>query len=228
MVGHKLKFAVDTVFTDATTGTFGYTFGNDSMTSDDPLANVASGATRTILAEERDRRYHHIYVGASHSFTEDFRVRANVGVELSEYPNAHTSSRQSQVNPWVESKAEYQFTEDSSATLGVKHERAGTDVAFNATNPGLTTTDSQVTTVFGSFDRRVAGPLFGSLVFQIQNTAFAGGTADGLNDQLYTGGLTFRYEILPGSLDAETGYSWIDWIPIWAGAVSPVIAPSWV
>lgn len=207
MVGHQLKFAVNTELTEVTKGTFGYTFGLDSMTSDDPLANVASGATRTILPEERDRRYHHVYVGASHSFTDDFRMRANVGVELSEYPNAAATSSRSQVNPWAESKADYLFTQDSKASLGVKHERAGTDVAFNAANPGTTTTDSQVTTVFGSYDRRISGPVFGSLVFQVQNTAFSGGTADGSSDQLYTGGLTFRYEIMPQSLDAELGYA---------------------
>jgi len=128
-------------------------------------------------------------------------------VELSEYPNAAATSDQSQINPWAESKLQYDLNDDSGASLGVKHERAGTDVAFNVANPGTTTTDSQVTTVFGSYDRRIAGPLFGSLVFQIQNTSFSGGTADGSADQLYTGGLTFRYEILPQSLDAEAGYS---------------------
>lgn len=185
---------------DNTLALVGYNIGLLQYLRDDPLAIT----TRTILPEERDRQFHRFYVGAQHAFTDVLVARGNVGVEYSHYYNAVVGDS-TRLNPWVSAKVQYTFTDGGTAELGVKHERANTDVSTVA-GSGLLTVDMETTAVFGAVQARLFGPLSGQLVFQYQNNHFAGGVNDGKVDNVFATGLTFSYEVVR-NLQAELGYS---------------------
>lgn len=153
----------------------------------------------------RDGNHYRPYVGVQHKFTDVMQGLVNVGFEYAEYPNALPGSPEDSVNPWVSGKFAYNFSEEGRMQVGVRHQRNATDVAVGSGNLTNPTQNVETTTVFGSVDSRLSGPLSASLVFQMQNSTFEGGGADGQRDQLYVGGLTFKYDIMEGMV-AETGY----------------------
>jgi hypothetical protein len=190
---------------DETVGSVGYAVGYDQSISDDAIANIASGAARTISSDERDTLYQRLFFGMEHKFTDVLSAKGDLGVEFASFPNAVAGVSDNAVNPYVNAKVVYALGAEGTAEVGVRVKRSGTDVAFlpGNTNPTL---DSLSTSVFGAVESPIVGPLSGRLVFQIQNSDFKGGLADNSADNLYTGGLTFTYDIFEG-LAAETGYA---------------------
>ena len=157
-----------------------------------------------VLPTNRDGNHHRPYIGVQHQFTDVLSALVNVGIEYAQYPNALAAGPADSVNPWVNSKLNYDFGADARLQFGVRHQRNATDVAVIAGSPNPTQ-NVETTTVFGSVDSRLVGPLSGSLVFQAQRSTFDGGAADGQKDLLFSGGMTFKYDIMEGMV-AETGY----------------------
>jgi len=185
-------------FTEVTELSLGYQVMLIRYSSEDLIAPG-------VLPSNRDGNHHRPYIGVQHKFTDVLQALVNVGVEFASYPSALPAGPSDSVNPWINSKLMYEFGADSRLQFGVRHQRNATDVAVLAGNVNPTQ-NVETTTVFGSVDSRLVGPLSAGLVFQVQNSTFDGGAADGQKDLLYTGGLTFKYDIMEGMV-AETGYA---------------------
>lgn len=187
-------------------GIIGYRFGYLDQTSKDDIANLGSGAPRTVVPNERDAVTHFAYLGADKRFTEVLSGSVRGGLQYTTYPNAVAGATDSTINPFVDASASYSFSDSGRVQLGVKHALNATDIAFTGgVNPTL---DAETTTVYGSLSSRLVGDLSGSLVGQYQYSTFNDGAANGSVDHLIALGATLSYDILPGGrLQAETGYS---------------------
>jgi len=177
-----------------------------SYTSKDPIGNIASGAARTILPEERDSDNLAAYVGIDrYRFTETFEGTIKAGFERAHFRNAGAGADDSFVVPFVQSVLSYRLPQNSIARAGVRYGVSQTDVALNAAGAVNPVQATKTLTVHGDVTYSITAPLNVSLVWQIQQSDFEGGAFDGSSDGLYTGGLTFGYEIWD-NLNLETGY----------------------
>jgi hypothetical protein len=193
-------------FTDVTELSLGYQVVVTRYSSKDFLAGSTTVATADdVFPFNRDANHHRPYVGVQHKFTDVLQALLKAGVEYVNYPNALPGTFNSSVNPWINSKFLYDFSEDGKLQFGVIHQRTATSIAVvpGNVNPSQNT---ETTTVFGSVDSRIYGPLSASLVIQYQDSKFDGGGASGQKEQLYNGGLTFKYDIMEGMV-AEAGYA---------------------
>lgn len=184
------------------TAVTGVEYRHLNYTSDDPIGT--RGATN-VLPEERDARSVAGYVGVEgYRFTDTLRGTVKLGVEHTSFPNAFAGVDDSILVPYVHSLIEYDLLEDSVARFGVRYGINSTDAALIGAAVQNPVQATKTLTVHGDVSARIAGPLSASLVYQIQHSEFVGGLADGQSDQLYTGGITFGYNLMEG-LDLETG-----------------------
>jgi hypothetical protein len=189
----------------------GYGFRYYRSTSKDLVAAaITPGVVRDIFANERNSYTHTLDVGADYELNDVTSIQASVGVQYTKYPNAFATSDDDAINPYADAAIQYEAATDTKFTFGVKNARSGTDVAFRAANANPTL-DSETTTLYGSIDHRLFGPLSANLAYQYQIFTFFEGDADSKRDKLATLGLTFIYDIFgDGTLNAETGYSFDD------------------
>ena len=100
---------------------------------------------------------------------------------------------------------------ESSAELGVVHQRAAADIVGpSGPQPaGSFISDQQATTVYGALTHRIMPKLYGSLMGTYQYSTFNGGGAgfDDEADNFYLVGVNFEYRFNP-HLSAHTGYNY--------------------
>jgi len=143
-------------FTEVTELSLGYQVMLIRYSSEDLIAPG-------VLPSNRDGNHHRPYIGVQHKFTDVLQALVNVGVEFASYPSALPAGPSDSVNPWINSKLMYEFGADSRLQFGVRHQRNATDVAVLAGNVNPTQ-NVETTTVFGSVDSRLVGPLSAGLV----------------------------------------------------------------
>lgn len=187
----------------------GYQYGvveyqsKDSLSRFDPLKTLAR-SDPTI----RDNRSHYIFVGADHSFTGQLRASARLGAQYTKYPNIPTGQRDESLTPYADGSMSYAYAEGSTLTLGVRHAKNQTDIAYSnfALDPAVTL-DQETTTVYGVVSHRITSQLTGSLIGQVQHSKFQGGIVDNKVDDLYMVGLNLGYNI-NRFVGLEAGYNY--------------------
>jgi hypothetical protein len=170
----------------------GYTFGYTENTSSD----LTFAGT---LPSTRDSRSHYFFLGVDQKFTPELTMEARAGVQYVDYLNPPPGTKDSTLSPYLDVQASYQYSQEGQVTLGVKHSHNQTDVA-NAQ-------DAETTTVYGALNHKITPLLTGSLTAQFQNSVFNGGTANNLEENIFTTGVIISYEINKW-LTAETGYNY--------------------
>ncbi|MBG88643.1 MAG: hypothetical protein CMO80_17320 [Verrucomicrobiales bacterium] len=193
---------------DVLTARIGYGFNYYLSTSDDHVAavGVTPGATRDVFAEERNSYTHQFFVGGEYQLNDVTEINGDIGVQYTKFPNAVGNIDDDVVNLMADVRVEYDAGTDTKFTLGVKNRRTGVDVAVRAGN-GNPTLDGEATSIYGSVDTRIFGPLSANVTGNYQLTRFFQGQADDQRDKLASLGLTFIYDVLgDGTLNAETGY----------------------
>jgi len=180
-------------------GILGYQFGYNDQTSTDQITTTATPSGQP--ASVRDARSQYFYVGADHFFTPQVQGSARLGFQYTEYPSAPAGLVSSSTSPYVDISGTWEYTQDGTVQLGIKHSRNQTDVSSGAQ-------DAESTTVYGSISHNIASVLKTSLIVQYQNSSFRGGLFDTLSDNLFLAGLNASYEIIKNRLSAEAGYNY--------------------
>jgi hypothetical protein len=189
---------------------FGYQYGQNHYKGKDSLiAGEALVSGTNTDPQIRDSHSHYLFVGADHSFTGQFRGSARVGAQYTKYDDLPRGSTQDDdsLTPYADASLSYAYAEGSSLTLGVRHAKNPTDIAY--LNPGVdssATLDQETTTVYGVVSHRITSQLTGSLIGQLQHSTFHGGLADDEVDDLYLIGVNLFYNI-NRFLGAEVGYN---------------------
>lgn len=97
------------------------------------------------------------------ALTPEFRVNGRVGVQYVEYPNARAAVpafRTSNTSPYADANASWEYLQNSTVQLGVRHVRTTTDVA--------TSVDAEATSVYSSLNHEFNPDLRGSLLANYQ------------------------------------------------------------
>jgi hypothetical protein len=170
---------------------------------------LGGGALAVYDADERDSTSHYFFVGVDQGITATLNASIRVGAQYTEYDNLETvkvlnpSVDESQWSPYVDANATWLYMPGSYAQLGVRHQRAQTDVGFVGTSPNL---DSESTSVYGSINHRF-GSFVASLVGQYQHSTYDNGFSDDTADDYFMAGVNLTYEI-NRFLAAEVGYNY--------------------
>jgi hypothetical protein len=171
------------------------------------------GGVPTLLGygpEERDSFSHYMYVGVDQGITPTLNASLRVGAQYTEYDNLNVvrtlnpSVDDSTWSPYVDANATWLFMPASYAQLGVRHQRAQTDVGFVGTSPNL---DAESTSVYGSVNHRFLGSFVASLIAQYQHSTYDNGFSSDTADDYFLAGVNLTYEI-NRFLAAEVGYNY--------------------
>ena len=153
------------------------------------------------MSEVRDSYSHYVYAGADHDFNPGLRGSVRVGYQYTDYHEADDSAS----NPFVDAALTWAFRPTSSLQVGVRHMRNATDiVTFDGR--GRATLDQESTAAYAKVSHRIVRDLTGSLLGQVQNSTFEGGSVDGDNETIYLVGVNLEYR-LNRHVAFETGYN---------------------
>jgi len=144
----------------------------------------------TLKSDERDSVSHFLSVGAVYDFSASLRGSVRVGGQFTDYVNANDD----EVSPYADASLTYVYTRGSSVRLGVKHQRAATDIVAPDLK-GRVTLDQEATSAYVELTHQITGDLTGHILGQIQYSSFNSGAANNENETLYLVGLNFNYRI---------------------------------
>jgi len=196
-------------FSPQTTGVFGYQYGQTDYQGDEVIQGTVTPTGPTgITSKVRNSRSHYLYGGVEHGFTPDLSGSLRLGAQYIDFYKDPTS--ENDWSPYVQASVRYTYNVESSAELGIVHQRAAADIVGpSGPQPaGDFIRDQQATTVYGSLIHRIMPNLFGSLMGTYQYSTFNGGTGfDEEADNFYLVGVNFEYRFNP-HLSAHTGYNY--------------------
>jgi len=179
-------------------------YTSDDVISDGPLPNavppppgsdVARGTDRSSIAQRG-------YLGFEKTLANRIEVRGRAGAEFTSYDFEFSENSQ---NPYVEISGSYEYQRGSKLTLGVLHHRSATDVA--GTSGTNITQDAVATLGYIDLSHKITAKTTARVLWQVQNSLFSGGDADGESDNFYTLALSLDYRINE-HWAAELGYTW--------------------
>ncbi len=175
----------------------GYSYGLADMTSKDPLDGAGN------LPSTRDRSTHYFFTGMGSRLTPEFRVNGRVGVQYVEYPNARAAVpafRTSNTSPYADANASWEYLQNSTVQLGVRHVRTTTDVA--------TSVDAEATSVYSSLNHEFNPDLRGSLLanYQLSQYRQTVGTPN-VADNIFGVGINLEWRFHQ-FLSLEGGYNY--------------------
>lgn len=211
-VEHLASINLRQVILPQTIGVAGYNFGVTEYTGDDPIGVLLlpSGLIRTISPEVRDNYSHYFYVGVDQGISKELNASVRLGAQYVDYHNSDKlpGMEEDSWGPYADANATWTYLPGSYVQLGVRHQRASTDVAYlaglGATTP---TVDAEHTTVYTSISHKILSRLTGSLIGQYQHSTFEGGAADDVSDDYWAVGVNLTYDINQ-YLAAEIGYNY--------------------
>jgi len=207
-----------------TTALVGYSFGLVDQTSKDLLLNPigsdglplikdpTTGARLTAAdmaaiptAEVRNSQSHYGFVGVDHSFTTALNTQVRVGAQYTTYPDALPGVEDNTWNPYVDASLSYQYSQDSRALLGVKHQRNQTDFGMYRLGVVEATLDQESTLLYVGIVHRLLPKLYGLVRGSWQGSEFNQGAFDTATDNYYMADVNLTYEISRW-IAAEAGY----------------------
>jgi hypothetical protein len=196
------------VLLPTTVGVIGYQFGAVDYNSPDPIGVFLTPTGFALIpADVRDSYHHYMYIGVDQSITSQLNASVRVGAEYTDYHERKKilGTEDNQWGPYADANATWTYMPRSYVQLGVRHQRAATDVGFlGGTTP---TQDMEATTVYASLNHQIASKLVGSIVGTYQHSTFEAGAANNLADDFFLAGINLTYEINK-FLAAEVGYNY--------------------
>lgn len=183
--------------TQSTTALVGYQFGIVDMTSNDRIFKDRDH-TLVAPASSRDNTSHYGFVGAEQLITRQLKATGRVGVQYTDYSNAVPKT--SNVSPYVDANATWEYLPGSTVMLGVKHARNATDVSTG-------TLDAESTAVYGQWSHKLTPQMTASLLGQFQSSAFNRGLDNNKAENLLMAGVNLSYEVIKNRLSTEVGYN---------------------
>lgn len=175
----------------------GYSYGLVDMTSRDRLDAAGN------LPSTRDRSTHYFFTGMGTRLTPDIRINGRVGMQYVEYPNARAAVpafRSSNTSPYADANASWEYLQNSTVQLGVRHVRTTTDVA--------TSVDAEATSVYSSLNHEFNPDLRGSLLanYQLSQYRQTVGTPN-VADNIFGVGINLEWRFHQ-FLSLEGGYNY--------------------
>ncbi len=198
---HLITFDTRWHILPKTVGILGYQYGMVYYNNDKTINGANFGLNQNISAKIRDNRSHYAYVGVDQTINSKLTASARVGGQFTEFQNAKDLSngtiKDDSTIPYADANLTYAYMEGSYAQLGVKHSRLATDILA---------LDQEATTVYGSVNHKITSKLMGSVMGQVQNSAFNQGPFNNKEDNYFVVGLNLTYTINQ-YLAAEAGYN---------------------
>jgi hypothetical protein len=164
-------------------------------------------------AEERNSTSHYFYGGVDQGITPTLNASLRVGAQYTEYDDMdqikviNPDIKDDRWSPYVDANATWLYMPGSYAQLGVRHQRAQTDVGFVSSgalfSPNL---DAESTSVYGSVSHRVFGAFIISALASYQHSTYDVERGDEFADDYFMVGINLTYEINK-FLAVEAGYN---------------------
>jgi len=196
--------SLDTLWTitPTTIGVVGFQFRQTWYTGDEEIGATLNGP---VMSGDRDFRQYYIYVGADTAFRQDLTGSVRVGAQYVDY--YHDPSGQDGWGPYAQASVKWTYNPDCYVEVGLTQDINATDVTGTGGGSANSfTVSSESTVLYGSVNHQITPKLKGSLLGQLQNSYFQGGTFDGDSEQYYLVGLNFKYQFTP-HLAGDAGYN---------------------
>jgi hypothetical protein len=168
------------------------------------------GGLASYPSDERDSYAHYFYLGVDQGITPTLNGSLRVGAQYTKFDNLdivrqlNPGVEEEQWSPYVDANITWLYMPQSYAQLGVRHQRAQTDVAFIGTSPNL---DAESTGVYGSVNHRFMGHFVASLIAQYQHSTYDDTTgSSSTSDDYFGAGVNLTYEINK-FVSVEAGYN---------------------
>jgi hypothetical protein len=211
---HRIGIDLRQVILPKTVFVGGYQFERVDYTasgSESPIGfPVAPGVLATYSPDERDSYAHYFYVGVDQGITPTLNGSIRVGAQYTKYDNLDVVKQidpnvdEDQWSPYVDANLTWLYMSQCYAQLGVRHQRAQSDVGFIGATPNL---DAESTGVYGSVNHRFFGHFVASLIAQYQHSSYEDAVGVGSTDDNYfSAGANLTYEINK-FVSVEAGYN---------------------
>jgi len=207
---HLGSLSLRQVLLPKTVGVVGYKYELVDYRSDDL---IGAGA-QSYRADERNTKSHYFEVGVDQGITPTLNASLRVGAQYTKYDDfdqvlvLDPNIDDSKWSPYVDANATWLYRQGSYAQLGVRHQRAQTDVGFLPLGAGISPNiDSESTSVYGSINHRLWGNFVASLIGTYQNSRYDNGSTSKFSDDYFMAGVNLTYEINK-FLAAEVGYNY--------------------
>jgi hypothetical protein len=161
-------------------------------------------------ADERDSYSHYFYLGVDQGITPTLNGSVRVGAQYTKYDDLNVVKTlnpnvdEGRWSPYVDANLTWLYMPGSYAQLGVRHQRAQTDVGFVGSSPNL---DAESTSIYGSLNHRFLGSFVASVLGQYQHSTYEEGAGFDTSDDYFLAGVNLTYEINK-FLSAEVGYNY--------------------
>jgi hypothetical protein len=158
-----------------------------------------------VFSSDRNARQHTFYVGTEHAFSPTFNGSVRAGGSYSDYYNSPTGGNG--WSPYLNGSLKYTYAPESYIEGGVSYDISATDVVGYNSADGSFTLNSQAAVVYASLYHRIIPQLYGSLIFQFQNSLYKGGLYDNESEQFYLLGLNLEWRFTR-NFAASFGYNY--------------------
>jgi len=196
--------SLDTLWTitPTTLGVVGFQFRQVWYTGDEEIGVTQNGS---VKSGDKDFRQYYVYIGADTAFRQDLTGSARVGGQYIEY--YHDPNGQDGWGPYAQLSLKWTYNPDCYVEVGLTQDINATDVTGTGGGTANSfTVSTESTVLYGSINHQITPKLRGSLLGQIQNSYFQGGTFDGNSEQYYLVGVDFKYQFTP-HFSGDAGYN---------------------
>jgi hypothetical protein len=184
--------------------------------SDDRMGNPFIPAFQ-YSPEERNSTSHYLAVGVDQAVSPTLNLSVRGGAQYTEYDDLNRvlvfnpDIEEDRWSPYADANVTWLYTPGSYAQLGVRHQRAQTDVGFIPVGLGISPVlDAESTAVYGSVSHRIFGAFIASAIASYQHSEYDMEGADSFADDYFMAGINLIYE-LNRFLALEAGYNY-DWL----------------
>lgn len=201
---HKLHVDSRWHFRPETVGIFGYQFIQWNYTGDEPISGNIFIPGGSIESDDRDARIHALYAGVEHSFNPTLSGSLKIGAQYADYYGGPDDD--DDITPYVQASLAYAYAEECSASLGIQHQLAASDLVGST---GDYVHNTSATTVYGSVVHRIMPNLYGTLLGTYQHSDYNGG-GPGVDDEgadFLQLGVDLAYRFNP-HFSAHAGYNY--------------------
>jgi hypothetical protein len=172
---------------------------------------VGPGVLAVYAPDERNSYAHYFTVGVDQGITPTLNASLRIGAQYTKFDNLNAvrvldpNVEEDKWSPYVDANITWLYMPQSYAQLGVRHQRAQSDVGFIGITPNL---DAESTGVYGSVNHRFFGHFLASLIAQYQHSSYEDAAGIGsTEDDYFGGGVNLTYEINK-FVSVETGYNY--------------------
>jgi hypothetical protein len=184
-----------------TVGILGYAYGQTDFTGDEPIGVDAAG--NIYMSRVRNSRSHYFYLGADHTFRPDFTGSIRAGARYIDFYNDSNSNPE--WTPYVMGSLRYNYQPQSYVEAGFSYDRSATDM-FTVDQSGSITTDTDTGGIWVTLNHAITPKMIGSIIGQIQDSIYNGGTLNNKSELFYILGLNLEYKFTP-HFSTSVGYN---------------------